>query len=232
MIRRTLCALLLCLFATPAIAADMDRLFKHVEADIDASNWGEADRLVTWDAEAWYGGDTHKVWLKSEGEWDDGKLENSEFQLLFSQMLDAFWDAQAGIRFDAQPTSLVYGVVGVHGLAPQFIETDIALFLSEDGDAHLRLEGDLDIHLTQRLRLTPFVETDLFFQDVDERHRAQGLATLETGLQLAYEVKREIAPYIELNYETGLGGTRSLLRQEGEAEDALTLRAGLHFWFN
>ncbi|WOF72810.1 copper resistance protein B [Parvibaculaceae bacterium PLY_AMNH_Bact1] len=210
----------------------MDRLFKHVEADIDASNWGEADRLVTWDAEAWYGGDTHKVWLKSEGEWDDGKLENAEFQLLISQMLDAFWNAQAGIRFDAQPTSLVYGVVGVHGLAPQFIETDIALFLSEDGDAHLRLEGDLDIHLTQRMRLTPFVETDLFFQDIDERHRAQGLATLETGLQLAYEVKREIAPYIELNYETGLGGTRSLLRQDGEAEDALTLRAGLHFWFN
>ena len=232
MIRQLLYALLFCLPATVAVAADMDRLFKHVEADIDGSNWGEADQLLTWDAEAWYGGDTHKVWLKSEGEWEDGTLESAEFQLLVSQMLNAFWDGQAGIRFDAQPTSLVYGVVGVHGLAPQFIETDIALFLSEGGDAHLRLEGDLDIHLTQRLRLTPFVESELFFQDVEERHRAQGFATLETGLQLAYEIQREIAPYMELNYETGLGATRGLMRQEGEAEDALTLRAGLHFWFN
>lgn len=232
MMRLLVSALLICLSATGAMAADMERLFKHVEADIDASNWGEADRLVTWDAEAWYGGDMHKVWLKSEGEWEDGTLESAEFQLLVSQMLDAFWDAQAGIRFDAEPTSLVYAVVGAHGLAPQFIETDIALFLSEDGDAHLRLEADLDIHLTQRLRLTPFAETELFFQDVDERHRAQGLATLETGLQLAYEIKREFAPYLELNYESGLGATRSRLRQEGEAEDALTIRAGLHFWFN
>lgn len=232
MMRLLVSALLICFSATGAMAADMERLFKHVEADIDASNWGEADRLVTWDAEAWYGGDMHKVWLKSEGEWEDGTLESAEFQLLVSQMLDAFWDSQAGIRFDAEPTSLVYAVVGAHGLAPQFIETDIALFLSEDGDTHLRLEGDLDIHLTQRLRLTPFAETELFFQDVDERHRAQGFATLETGLQLAYEIQREFAPYIELNYESGLGATRSLLRQEGEAEDALTLRAGLHFWFN
>jgi len=232
MIRQLVCALLFYLPATTVIAADMDRLFKHVEADIDGSNWGEADPLLTWDAEAWYGGDTHKVWLKSEGEWEDGTLESAEFQLLVSQMLNAFWDGQIGIRFDTQPTSLAYGVVGVHGLAPQFIETDIALFFSEDGDTHLRLEGDWDIHLTQRLRLTPFVETELFFQDVDERHRAQGLATLETGLQLAYEIRREIAPYIELNYETGLGATRSLMRQEGEAEDALTLRAGLHFWLN
>lgn len=232
MIRQLVCALLFFFPATTGMAADMDRLFKHVEADIDGSNWGEADRLLTWDAEAWYGGDTHKVWLKSEGEWEDGTLESAEFQLLVSQMLNAFWDAQAGIRYDIQPTSLTYAVLGVHGLAPQFIETDIALFFSEDGDAHLRLEGDWDIHLTQHLRLTPFVETELFFQDVDERHRAQGLATLETGLQLAYEIRREIAPYIELNYETGLGATRSLMRQEGEAEDALTLRAGLHFWFN
>eukprot|EP00913_Durusdinium_trenchii_P005051 g4697.t1 len=153
-------------------------------------------------------------------------------KVLVSQMLNAFWDGQVGIRIDAEPTSLLYGVIGVHGLAPQFIETDIALFLSEDGDAHIRFEGDLDIHLTQRLRLTPFLETDLYLQDVDERHRAQGLATLETGLQVAYDIRREIAPYIELNYETGLGATRSLMRQEGEAEDALTLRAGLHFWFN
>lgn len=232
MIRSLVCVLLFCLSATGATAADMERLFKHVEADIDGSNWGEAERLVTWDAKAWYGGDTHKAWVKSEGEWEDGTFESAEFQVLVSQMLNAFWDGQVGIRIDAEPTSLLYGVIGVHGLAPQFIETDIALFLSEDGDAHIRLEGDWDIHLTQRLRLTPFIETELFLQDVDERHRARGLATLETGLQLAYDIRREIVPYLELNYETGLGATRSLMRQDGEAEDALTLRAGLHFWFN
>tara|TARA_R110002072_G_scaffold28831_1_gene92120 strand:+ start:1201 stop:1488 length:288 start_codon:yes stop_codon:yes gene_type:complete len=79
------------------------------------------------------------------------------------------------------------------------------------GDVRRRLEGDLDIHVTQHLPLTPFVQTELFFQDVDECHRARGLATLETGLHLAYEIRREIAPYIELNYETGLGATRSHL---------------------
>ncbi len=232
MMRAFLYAALICLPATTGQAADMDRLFKHVEADIDASNWGEAERLITWDVEGWYGGDTNKVWIKGEGEWEDGTLEGAEFQLLVSHMLDAFWDAQAGIRHDTRPTSLTYAVLGLHGLAPQFIETDLALFVSEDGDAHLRLEGDWDIHLTQRLRLTPFAETEVFLQDVDERRRARGIATLETGLQLAYEIRREIAPYLELNYESGLGATRGELRRAGEEEDSLTLRAGLHFWFN
>ncbi len=232
MMRSLLIAVFLWMPATAVQAADMNRLFKHVEADINFSNWGEADRLVTWDAEGWYGGDTNKVWFKTEGEWTDGTLESSEFQVLVSHMLNAFWDAQAGIRHDTQPTSLTYGVIGMHGLAPQFVETEISLFLSEDGDAHVRLEGDWDIHITQRLRLTPFAETEVFLQDVDNRHRAQGFATLETGLQLAYEISREIAPYVELNYESGLGATRSLIRAEGENEDSLTLRAGLHFWFN
>ena len=223
---------LLSLIASPVLAADMDRLFKHVDADVDAANWGQADRLITWDLDAWYGGDSDKVWIKSEGEWEDGTLESAEFQVLVSHMIDAFWDVQGGLRHDVRPSSLSYAVVGAHGLAPQFIEADIALFLSEDGDAHIRVEGDWEIHLTQRLRLTPFAEADIFFQDVDELDRAQGPATLEAGLQFAYEVRRELAPYIELNYETGLGGTRSRLRQAGEEENALTLRAGLHFWFN
>ena len=76
------------------------------------------------------------------------------------------------------------------------------------------------------------MQTELFFRDVDECHQARGLATLETGLHLAYEIRREIAPYIELNHESDLGATRSLLRQEGDPEDSLTLRSGLHFWFN
>jgi copper resistance protein B len=232
-VKHALCLiLLLSLASSPALAADMDRLFKHIEADVDGADWGQADRLVTWGLDAWYGGDSNKVWVKSEGEWQDGSLESAEFQILLSHMIDAFWDVQTGLRHDTRPSSLTYAVLGVHGLAPQFIETDIAFFLSEDGDAHVRAAGDWDIHLTQRLRLTPFAEAEIFFQDVDELDRARGPATLETGLQLAYEVRREIAPYIELNYETGLGGTRSRLRQAGEREDALTLRAGLHFWFN
>jgi len=230
---RVLGLMLLFLFASfPTLAADMDRLFKHIEADVDATDWGEATRLVTWDAEAWYGGDTHKIWLKSEGEWEDGTLETAEFQVLLSHITDAFWDIQGGLRHDVRPTSITYAVLGVHGLAPQFVETDIALFVSDDGDAHIRAKGDLDIHLTQRLRLTPFLETEVFLQDEDDIDRAQGLATLETGLQLAYEIRREFAPYIELNYETGLGATRNRLRQAGEDEDTLTLRAGLSFWFN
>lgn len=224
--------LLLSLTSSPVFAADMDRLFKHVEADVDMTDWGQADRLVSWELEAWYGGDSEKVWLKSEGEWEDGHFESGEFQALLSHMIDAFWDIQGGLRHDVRPSALSYAVLGVHGLAPQFIETDFAFFLSEDGDAHVRIEGDWDIHLTQRLRLTPFGEVEIFFQDVDELDRARGPATLETGLQLAYEVRREIAPYIELNYETGLGATRHRLRRAGEDEDALTLRAGLSFWFN
>jgi copper resistance protein B len=216
--------------AGPASAAEADLLYYLMRAEIDVTQV-DSDTLVTWDAEAWAGGDEDRVWLKSEGEVHGGTTEEGEVQLLFSRMISDFFNLQAGVRHDWQPSDLTYAVVGVEGLAPYFFETDAALFLSEDGDVSLRFEQSLDVLLTQRLVAEPYAEFNAYAADVPERAVGAGISDAELGLQLRYEIARKFAPYLDVSYTRALGETATLRRGSGADVEELTLRAGLRFWF-
>lgn len=187
--------------------------------------------LFTWDADAWVGGDEHKLWLKSEGEIFGDKTEQAEVQALYSRNIGPFFDAQIGVRYDVEPKGTAYLVAGVQGLAPYLLETELAAFLSEKGDVSLRFEQAVDLLLTQRLILQPHAEANIAFQDVPELRVGSGLSSLETGLQLRYELSRKFAPYVDVNYERAFGDTKRFRRAEGEEAGAWTLRTGVRLWF-
>ena len=78
------------------------------------------------DAQAWYGGDIDKLWLKSEVEGGWGKKpEHAEVQALWSHAIGPWFDLQAGVRFDPQPgPNRTHLVLGVQGLAPYWWEVE------------------------------------------------------------------------------------------------------------
>ncbi|WP_416172351.1 copper resistance protein B [Allopontixanthobacter sp.] len=185
-----------------------------------------------WDAQGWYGGDLDKLWLKSEGEGDfSGPLESAEVQVLWSHAIGPFFDLQAGARYDLEPTGTAYGVLGVQGLAPYMFEVDAALFLSERGDLTARIEAEYDQRLTQRLILQPRAEIELSAQDVPEQRIGSGLSKAEIGLRLRYEITREFAPYLGVEYEARTGRTADFARLEGEDPDGVVLLVGIKAWF-
>ena len=89
----------------------------------------------------------------------------------------------------------------------------------------------MDLRLTQRLILQPSVEVNLAVQSVAERGIGSGFNDVELGLRLRYEITRELAPYIGVNWERSLGETADLARAEGERVDSFALVTGLRFWF-
>src|SRR3546814_2211541 len=93
-------------------------------------------------------------------------------------------------------------VVGMDGLAPYWFEVGAQAFLSDKGDAHLRLEGSYDQRITQRLILQPAAEIDIAAQDVPELGIGSGLSDVELGLRLRYEFAREFAPYVGVNWRS------------------------------
>ena len=205
-------------------------LFWGAGAEVDGADnsWFERDgALINWDAYAWVGGDDVKVRLEAEGAALDGDVESSEIRALVSWNIAAFWDLQAGVRYDTEPRGLGWAVLGVQGLAPYFFETDARLFLSEDGDAALRLEQTFDLLLTQRLILQPHVEANAYAQDIPELGVGAGLADIEAGLQLRYEFDRKFAPYVDVVYDRKLGETSQIARAAGEDPEAVSIRFGL-----
>jgi copper resistance protein B len=186
-----------------------------------------------WDLQGWYGGDYHKVWLKSEGDGAFGEVpDRAEVQLLYSRAINPWFNLQAGVRHDFQPDpERTHLVLGVQGLVPYWFEVDGQLFLSNKGDVTARLEAEYDQRITQKLILQPAVEFDLAAQDVPELGIGAGLSSIEAGLRLRYEFVPELAPYVGIEYERKLGETADFARAEGEDVGGWALLIGLRGWF-
>lgn len=185
-----------------------------------------------WDMQGWYGGDIDKFVFKAEGEGEfGGTLEDAELQALWGHAIGPFFDLQAGVRLDVESEMRSHLVIGVQGLAPYMWHVDSALFLSDRGDLTARIEGEYDQKITQRLILQPRIELELAAQDIAEREIGAGLTKIEPGLRLRYEIAREFAPYIGVEYEAKLGETADIAKAAGEDPDGLKFLLGVRAWF-
>lgn len=186
-----------------------------------------------WDGEGWFGGDINRLTIKSEGEGAFGKgVDSAEVQALYSRAIGPYFNFQAGIRHDFQPTpTRTYATVGFEGLAPYMFEVEGALFVSPQGDVLGRLEGYYDQRITQRLILQPRIELNLSAQDMPAQRVGSGLSNAELGLRLRYEITRRFAPYIGVSFEAKTGRTADYARADGQRPRSTSFVAGVRFGF-
>ena len=117
------------------------------------------------------------------------------------------------------------------GAGPVFFETDIALFVGDSGRTALRFESEYELLLTQRLILTPDIEVNFYGQDDVDIGIGSGLSDLELGLRLRYEIRREFAPYIGVNWSKLFGKTKDFATIAGDSASEAQLVIGLRAWF-
>lgn len=191
------------------------------------------DDIFAWDFDAFVGKDELKFVWRSEAEYviNDGAFERLENQFRLQKPISDFFDAVAGIRIDTPDgPNRVFGVLGVHGLAPQWFEVDVDLFIAED--PAMRFEGEYELLITNRVTLIPAVEFDLPFTDDPERGISALGPRLETGARLSYDlVDRLLSPYVGVNYERVFAGSADLARFEGEDVDGVFFVVGARVMF-
>ncbi|MNZ48941.1 Copper resistance protein B precursor [compost metagenome] len=200
----------------------------------DQLEWQDADEgsALSWDLSGWIGGDIDRLAFRSEGERIDGHTEEAELQLLWSHAIGPWWETVAGVRQDFKPGSpQTWAAFGVQGMPLYGLETEATAFLGEGGQSALRLGAEYDILLTNRLILQPAAEANLYGRNDDERGVGSGFSDLELGLRLRYEIRREFAPYIGVNWTRAYGNSADLLREDGEDVSEARLVAGIRFWF-
>ena len=193
----------------------------------------KGDEGYRWEGEAWYGGDTDRAVLKFKGEGEfKGTLGDAEMQALYARAIGPYFNLQAGVRYDITPNpSRAYATVGFEGLAPYWFETSGALFVSDKGDVHARLEGYYDLNITQRLILQPRAEIDVAAQNVPVQKIGAGFSSVEAEVRLRYEFRREFAPYIGVTYERKTGRTADYARTAGDPVGATSFVAGVKMFF-
>jgi len=186
--------------------------------------------VANWEVQGWIGSDTNKFWWRTEGETKGPRLEQSEFQALYSRNVATFFDAQVGLRHDIAPDARTYAVVGVQGLAPLFFETEAHVFFGFKGDVLFRLRQSFDLRMTNHLVVQPLFEADVYATRVPERLIGPGPAIIEAGLVTRYEITRRIAPYVAVMFERRLGESSRLARAAGENPGGWSVRTGVRFW--
>ncbi len=227
----------------PALAEDMGAMspeemkqehgggiFHMFRLETDAGT-SKSGGIASWDLKGWVGTDEDKLYLKTEGEHMDGKLETAETWALYSRNIATFWDAQAGVRYDFKPHSATYLTLGFTGLAPYNFETEAHLFISDKGHVSARLREENDFLLTQKLILQPYGEFNLYLQDAPENDAGAGIGEGKIGLQTRYEFTREFAPYVDVHYGRKFGETGSIAKTIGEDKEELVGAVGVRLMF-
>lgn len=184
------------------------------------------------EAQAWLGHDLHKLWFKADVERVDSENEEAELQALYNRAIAPYWDLQLGLRQDFRPEpKRSWAVFGVQGLAPYWFEVDAALFLGESGRSALRMSAEYELMLTQQWVLSPELEVGAYSQNDPDLGTGSGLSDVQGGLRLRYEVRREFAPYIGVNWNRKYGRAADYARQDGEDVEDSQLVFGVRAWF-
>lgn len=223
-------------------AAAFPPLTRHVEHPSAFNTLLLVERLEAWDEDpgtgqawevtGWAGTDINRLWLRSEGERVGGRTEGASVDLLYGRSVGPWWDLVAGLRHDSLPgPSDTRLALGVQGLAPYLFEVEATAYLDDEGHASLQLEAGYDLLLTNRLVLQPEIEMELSGARDPGRGVGTGLASVEAGLRLRYEVTRQFAPYLGVVHERAFGDTVDLRRQEGHPARDTRLVAGVRIWF-
>lgn len=190
------------------------------------------DFSMTYDWQAWFGQDYNRMVVRAEGEIDEGTFKNARNELLWGHALTAYWDTQLGVRYDSGlGADRVWGAFGIQGFAPYWIYIEATAYVGEQGRTAFRLETEYDVLVTQKLILQPRIEMNFYSQRDPSRLVSSGLSNIEAGLRLRYEIYRELAPYIGIEWASTFGLSADTIRAGGRKAEETRFVAGVHFWF-
>ena len=199
----------------------------------DQLEWqGTGDGGLSFENHSWFGGDVNRLWLRAEADSEDREIETAQASLLYGRSVSRWWDIVAGIRQDFRPgAAQTWGAIGIQGLAPYWFEVEATAYVGEGGRTHARFEAEYQLLFTNRLILEPLVEAEIYGKSDPERGLGAGLSSLDTGLRLRYEFRRELAPYIGVTWNRKFFGTADLARSGGNDVGAVRFAVGLRTWF-
>jgi len=224
--------ILLCAPGTAFSMGEVDPVIAKVMLDTFEVREADGENPFVWDASLYMGTDFNKLWIKSEGERVNNNTESSQIDFLYSHAVSPYWDIISGIRHDIQPdVDRGWLQLGFYGVAPYFVESEISLYVGENGRSALSLEFEKEFMLNQKWVLSPELEMNLYGHNDEAIGVGSGLSVVEFSIRLRYEVKREFAPYVGINWEKAYGNTADMARDEGHDASDTQFVFGVKAWY-
>lgn len=212
--------------------ADKLSIPKILIDELEFATGNEGDG-VAWSILITKGQDDDKVWIRSQGLKNSRERLDPESgaELLWWHSDNPFWGTVAGVRQDFGKGATTWLAAGIEGLAPYWFDMQVTGYLGSDGRLAARAKASYELRLTNRLILTPQLETNLYSKQSTERELGSGFSNVELSARLRYEFSRNIAPYLGIVWERSLDGTAGFRRAGGGPVIEHRFVAGLRLWF-
>jgi copper resistance protein B len=209
-------------------------IFYHLLFDQLEGRTNGPDSEFRWDGEGWIGTDMDKLWFKSEGFVEHGRMTDGDQEVLYDRPIPLlrYFDLQAGVRYDLDSDpGRTWCAIGIEGLAPYFFEFAPTFYFSDRSRFAGRVEGSYDILITNRLIAQPQFELNFYSKSNRGRGVGSGLSDLDTGLRIRYEISRKFAPYIGFAYTQTFGDTAKFTREDGGIVHDPRFIYGVRVWY-
>ena len=231
--KKIISALIGCALSTSLYAmGEDDPLVTKIMIEQLETRITDGDDPTVLEGTVWIGKDLEKLVIKIDAEQVKNETEELELQALYSRAVDPYWDFQIGIRQDQKPApNKNWLALGFQGVAPYWFEIDSTLFIGEKDQVGLRFTAEYEWMITQRWVLAPEAVINIHSKDEEARGIGSGLSNTQVGLRLRYEVRREFAPYIGINWSNKYGNTATFAKNEGEKVSSTQIVAGIRTWF-
>ena len=182
------------------------------------------------------GTDENKIFIKVHADRAESEQAEYDAKVLYSRNVADFWDVQAGLRYRNDQNrevdqDQVDAVIGVHGLAPYFFETNAYLFVGQDQQVSFTLETERDLLLTQKLIVKPYLDLNVIFSDNSSYAKKSGLNTAQLGLETRYEINKKVMPFVDVAYGYNKGNEETAWQQQSSSENEWLYGAGIRFKF-
>jgi copper resistance protein B len=182
------------------------------------------------------GTDENKIFIKVHADRTESEQAEYDAKVLYSRNVADFWDVQAGLRYRNDQNrevdqDQVDAVIGVHGLAPYFFETNAYLYVGQDNQISLSVETERDVLLTQKLIVKPYLDLNVVLSDDSNYAKKSGLNTAQLGLETRYEIHKKVMPFVDVAYGYNKGNEETAWQQQSSFENEWLYGAGIRFKF-
>jgi copper resistance protein B len=181
----------------------------------------------------WYGNDYNRLYLNTSGEFEQDKLQQASTSAMWWRPFSAYWNTTFGLKqeYTADNNDQTWLGGGISGLAPYWFDVEAGIYASTQGNTQLELSASYDLNINQKWILQPEIELLAYGKTHAEHRYGAGLAQVNTGLRLRYEITPQLAPYIGFEHARVVGKTARFYKDREDDSRHSKILLGLRFWY-
>lgn len=176
-----------------------------------------------------YGSDYNKLELyANEAEIDQGTVEDADLDIFYWHLINQFWAIKGGANYFYRPSETPYWQpgIGLEGLMPYFIDTNIRLYY-HDNSVKLDTELSRDTQIMNNFLIRAGIRSILATKTVAQDEIGNGLNQMRYTVRPYYRVKPGLNLFVQWEYDQNFGEFNQLCTSNNECTTGNVVTFGL-----